>query len=388
MKVLSISHSAVVGGYHDRYREVVRQGGVDLTLLTPERWRQFNRTVELEKKSDPEYRIIARQPATWGLPGHGLKNVSHVYLGIAGLIAEVRPEIIELWEEPFSAVTAHTIRAARRTVPRAKLIFFSAQNIRKSYPPPFSWFEKYTYRHADFAFIMNKEAEEVVRKKGWRKGSLVLPLGVNTERFQKLSVSSLRANLGLDRFTVGFVGKLEVQKGVSDLVQAVGKLKDEVNLLIIGGGTLKKRLNDLIEELGLSERTRIVPSVPYDELPNYFNCMDALVLPSVTLPGLKEQFGRVLIEAMACEVPVIGSDSGEIPDVIGDAGLIFEEGNSDALSERITLLISNPNRVRELARKGRQRVEDKYAWSVIACQQIRVYNKLLFISPPPPSSLR
>jgi len=376
-RILSISHSAVIGGYQDRYREVGRQENMELTLFTPDRWRQFNRPAELEKRYDPLYRIIAGRPITWGLRGHGLRNVTHIYPGISSVLKKTRPQIIEIWEEPFSAVTAHAIRATRKTVPRAKIIFSSAQNIEKSYPPPFCWFEKYTYRHADFAFVMNEEVNEVIRERGWRKGSLVLPLGVNPDRFRKLDVPMLRAELGLDAFIIGFIGKLEVQKGVVDLIRTSGSLKNEINLLIIGSGPLEKKLKGLIEELGLLGKTRIIPAVPYDKLPRYLNCMDVVVLPSRTLPGLKEQFGRVLIEAMACEVPVIGSDSGEIPNVIGEAGLIFPEGDTEALAERIDFLMLHPGPAREIGRKGRRRVEENYAWPVIARQQLQIYHQLL-----------
>lgn len=376
MRILSVSHSAVVAGYHDRYIEIVRQGEVELSLLVPEEWRQFNRIVRLEKRSDPIYLIIARQPICWGLKDHGLRNVTHIYPGMRKLIHEIEPDIVELWAEPFAAVTAQTIRTARRISPGIKIIFFSAQNINKKHPPPFSWFEQYTYQHADFAFVINEEAENVIRSRGWRKGSIILPLGVNPERFRKLDSSSLGRELGLDKFTVGFVGKLERQKGIIDLITACGKLKGEINLLVIGNGSLFDPVRRLISESGIEEDTRIIPTLPNNELPGYLNCMNVLVLPSITLPGLKEQFGRVLIEAMSCGVPVIGSDSGEIPNVIGNAGMIFPEGDAGALRERIASLLNDPGQARELARRGRLRVEEEYTWASIARRQIEVYHKL------------
>ncbi|MCX6348009.1 MAG: hypothetical protein NTV79_00690 [Candidatus Aureabacteria bacterium] len=137
IKVLSISHSAVVGGYQDRYVEVSRHPEVDLAVLVPRRWMQFNRWVDLEKETDPNYRIIPRQPLTWGFSSHRLRNVTHVYRGIGRLLREVSPDIVEIWEEPFAAVTAQAVFHARRSRPGVKIIFFSAQNIEKQYPPPF-----------------------------------------------------------------------------------------------------------------------------------------------------------------------------------------------------------------------------------------------------------
>jgi len=376
-RILSISHSSVVAGYQDRFSEITRQSGIEITLLVPERWRQFNRMVALEKTSDPGYRIVARQPFCWGLKNHGLRNVTHIYPGMKKLIEEVKPDIIELWEEPFSAVTAQTIHAARRVVPYARIIFFSARNIRKRYPPPFSWFEQYAYRNADFAFIMNHDAEEITREYGWRKGSCILPLGVNPEHYKKLDSSGQRNELGLKKFTVGFIGKFDRQKGVLDLIRACMPLKGDINLLMIGSGPLRDEMENLIQSTGLSATATIMDAVLYHELPSYLNCMDILVLPSRTLPGLKEQFGRVLIEAMSCGVPVIGSDSGEIPNVIGDAGLTFPEGDIDALTERINSLRENPALAAALGEQGRNRARNMYSWSAIARQQIKVYEELM-----------
>ncbi len=375
--LLSVSHSAVLGGYRKRYSEVARNSPLAVHLLAPERWTQFNRTIDLEETSDTSYRVIARQPRAAGFLGQGLKNTTHFYPGLGKILREIKPDIIELWEEPFAAVTFQVIRAARRILPGAKIIFFSAQNIRKNYPPPFSWWEQYTYRRADFAFVINREAEAVIRSKGWEKESLVLPLGVDPGLFRRFDSPDLRQELGLTGFTVGFIGKLETQKGVLDLIRAAGRLSGDFHLLIIGNGPLRPRAGRLVAELGLTGKTRFIPAAGYDKMPGYLNCLDVLVLPSVTLPGLKEQFGRVLIEAMSCSVPVIGSDSGEIPNVIGDGGLTFPEGDPAALAERIVMLRRDPDRARELGRKGRRRVEAEFSWEAIARRQVEVYRQLL-----------
>jgi glycosyltransferase involved in cell wall biosynthesis len=94
--------------------------------------------------------------------------------------------------------------------------------------------------------------------------------------------------------------------------------------------------------------------------------MSVLVLPSLTTPTWKEQFGHVLVEAMACGVPVIGSDSGAIPEVIGDAGLIVPEGNVDALADAIQSLISAPALRVDLAARGRSRVQAEYTNDSVA----------------------
>jgi glycosyltransferase involved in cell wall biosynthesis len=105
--------------------------------------------------------------------------------------------------------------------------------------------------------------------------------------------------------------------------------------------------------------------------------MDCLVLPSRTTKKWKEQFGRVLIEAMACEVPVIGSDSGEIPNVIGESGLIFKEGDVDDLASKLKLLITNMDLRVELAGKGRQRVLKHFTQEKVAKETYKIYQKMM-----------
>jgi glycosyltransferase involved in cell wall biosynthesis len=107
------------------------------------------------------------------------------------------------------------------------------------------------------------------------------------------------------------------------------------------------------------------------------NIFDVLVLPARTTPHWKEQFGHVLIEAMACETPIIGSDSGEIPNVIGDAGLTFPEGDAEALVGAIRRLMRDEDLRRDLARRGRERVLQHYTHECIAQETYRIYCELL-----------
>jgi len=100
-------------------------------------------------------------------------------------------------------------------------------------------------------------------------------------------------------------------------------------------------------------------------------------LPSHTTRAWKEQFGRVLIEAMSCGVPVVGSSSGEIPNVIGDAGLIYPEGDVRALATTLQRLAEQPELYADLARRGRARVLERYTQAALARQYYEVYRSML-----------
>jgi glycosyltransferase involved in cell wall biosynthesis len=357
--------------------EVTQYPDIELTLLVPNHWTQFNKVVILEKDNASNYTIVPNKPMTWGLKQNTLRNVTHIYPSIRGLLQRIKPDIVELWEEPFSGVSAHTIFWTKRIVPRARIIFFSAQNVFKRYPFPFSAFEKYTYKNAAHAFFVNEEVGDIVRRKGFEGEFTVLPLGVDTSFFCKRDVSSLKERLGLRDFTVGFVGKIARQKGILHLIEAVSHIQEEIQLLIIGNGDLRDEADRLITSLGLKDKTIIIDAVAHRQVPDYLNCMDLLVLPSITLPHLKEQFGRVIVEAMACEVPVMGSDSGEIPSTIGDAGHISREGDVRDLKEKIEGLMRNRDLRALLAKRGRKRVLENFSWKIIAKKQHQVYTELM-----------
>ncbi len=174
---------------------------------------------------------------------------------------------------------------------------------------------------------------------------------------------------------VGYVGRLEQSKGVSTLIHALAESGVECTLLVVGEGPARAEWTSLAQNLGVN--VRWLGKVSNRDIPRYLNCLDVLVLPSETTKHWAEQFGKVIVEAMACEVSVIGSDSGEIPTVIGDAGLVFSERNSTELANRIQLVADNKQLRALLGRKGRQRVLSAYSWDAVAKQTLAFYSELL-----------
>src|SRR5205814_4354153 len=125
-------------------------------------------------------------------------------------------------------------------------------------------------------------------------------------------------------------------------------------LLFMGSGPLHADISRRAAELSVTHRIQILPGRPLEQIPEVMNALDVFVLPSLTTASWKEQFGRVLIEAGACATPVIGSSSGAIPDVIGGAGLVFDERNYRSLSEKIISLRNDPILAREFSVRGRK----------------------------------
>jgi glycosyltransferase involved in cell wall biosynthesis len=112
-------------------------------------------------------------------------------------------------------------------------------------------------------------------------------------------------------------------------------------------------------------------------MPAFHRSLDVLVLPSRTTPSWKEQFGRVLIEAMACERAVVGSSSGEIPQVIGEAGLIFPEGDHATLTTQLQRLLVEPDLRQRLGAAGRRRVLERFTMAQVAAQTVALYQRLV-----------
>ena len=171
----------------------------------------------------------------------------------------------------------------------------------------------------------------------------------------------------VSRPRVGFVGRLEPVKGLEVLLDAFALLNTPVSLIIAGAGSERARLQARIQLL--NGQVSIVPPIRFEDMPNFLKSLDILVLPSVTiLPAHREQFGRVLVEAMAASVAVIGSSSGAIPEVIGDAGLIVPERDPAALAIAIDRLLTESDLRQAMVERGRQRVVNRFAWPVVAEQ--------------------
>ena len=366
MKILVIWKALVSEAYHKRFIELAKFKDVELALVVPTKWHN----TELEKTCCSEYKIIPKRVVLNG------SNHFHWYPGLARIIRQVRPDILHIEEEHYSIVTYQAIRLAKKY--NVKSMFVSLQNIYKIYPFPFSWIEKYNMQNADYVVAVSDEIKSVLIRKGLGKGQIpVIPYGVDHLMCRKTESQKLESKLGLDSFTIGYMGRFVVEKGIMDLLYAVSRINNNFNLLLVGSGKLKYKIEAEGRRLGLLEKIRIVDSIPSSKVPYYLNCMDCLVLPSRTTRKWKEQFGRVLTEAMSCEVPVIGSDSGEIPNVIGDCGLVFKEGDVNDLSSKIKRLINNPGLRGELAKKGRQRVLEDFTQEKAARDTYKIYQKMM-----------
>ncbi len=366
MRVLMISKACVTGTYQRKLEELARLPDVELSLVVPPYWRDGRTILPLEKAYTSGYDMHVL-PMVFNGHFH-----VHFYRGLGRLVPELQPHVVHIDEEPYNLATFQAMRLAKRH--KAKVLFFTWQNLKRRYPFPFSWFERYNLRHADCAIAGSQEAASLLREKGYQRPVYVVPqFGVDPEVYRKQVPASQRQP-GL---VIGYVGRLVEEKGVQILLRAVAGLRGEWQLRVIGNGPYRVALEALCEELSIEERVVMEPWVPSGEMPRKLSGLDVLVLPSLTRSNWKEQFGRVLVEAMACQVPVVGSSSGEIPNVIGDAGMVFPEGDYDALRETLSLLMGDPDLRTMLGDRGRARVLERFTQERVAAQTYEAYRGLL-----------
>jgi glycosyltransferase involved in cell wall biosynthesis len=366
MRVLMISKICVIGAYQKKLEELARLEDIQLAVVVPPYWREGRSRLKLEREHVRGYELCI-EPMAFNGQFH-----IHFYPFLWRRFRQVRPDIVHIDEEPYNLATWQAMRLAERF--GAKRLFFTWQNLLRRYPFPFRVLEQHNLSHADYALAGNAEAVGVLRAKGYAGPAAVIPqFGVDPEIYHPLPErrSSPRGEL-----RIAYLGRLVPEKGVDVLLRAAAQLGGDWQLQIVGGGPELGKLQGLAQELGIAERVNFQPRVSASQVVDYLNRCDALVLPSLTQPNWKEQFGRVLIEAMACQTPVIGSNSGEIPNVIGDAGMVFPEGDASALAACLERLRADPALREKLGAQGRARVLDSYTQARIAAQTAEVYHQL------------
>ncbi len=363
MRVLILSKACVVGEYQRKLEEIARQPDIELTCLVPPYWSQGGTRLVLEPTHTAGYRLVVAP-----LRFNGHFHFFH-FVGLQRWLDRLQPDVVHVDEEPYNLAAGLALRlAAHRGAAR---LFFTWQNLCRRYPPPFLLWERYSLRAAQHALAGSAEAGRVLRRKGYRGPIAVIPqFGVDPAVFRP------RPREDGAEFRIGYAGRLVEEKGLAILLQAAARLGGAWRLELVGSGPERDALARQAEALGIADRVAFVPHAPSSAMPDIVARWDVLALPSLTRPNWKEQFGRILIEAMASGVPCIGSNSGEIPAVLGDAGLIVPEGAPAPLAAALGRLAAAPGLRAELAERGRARVLARFTHARVAERTCAVYRAL------------
>ncbi len=360
-----LSKACLVGAYQTKLELIGQSSGIDLRVIVPPFWDDPSGRVDLERDHTSGFSLLV-DPIRFNGNYH-----LHYYPRLKQRLDEFRPDIVHIDEEPYNLATWLAWRHARNR--GLKSLFFSWQNLQRNYPFPFRSMEKQVLAGIDYAIMGNQDSVSVWQNKGFKGPYKVIPqFGVDPDRFHP----PYRRSRGRG-FVIGSANRrLVKEKGVDLLLRAAADLPGIWRLHIAGEGPEKPQLARLARDLGIENQVYFDGAISSDQMPAYLHQMDVLALCSRTLPNWKEQFGRILIEAMGCEVAVIGSNCGEIPNVIGDAGLIFPEGNVGALRTHLLELMRSQDERRRLGHRGRQRVVEKYTQAEVAAQTVAVYREM------------
>lgn len=368
MKILAISHSCAADVNQQLFVELNELPETEVALVLPSRWRQDYSEHTTPSKFLPGLRFNVH-PLSVFAPG---SLHLHFYLrGLDAVLMRFRPDVVLVDEEPWSFVLAQVGRiCAARRIP---FLPYTKQNILKRYPFPFGWIERQTYLHAAGIVALSEDVRDVLRAKGYRGDCPILPHACDLSLFHPGHSEDLRQKLKLSGVVIGYLGRLVSEKGLQTLVEAAKALasaKDPVpfTVLFVGAGPHEDELRSLTVQSGVKERFIFAGAVAHGEAGDYLRCMDIFVLPSLTTRSWKEQFGRVIVEAMACGVPVAGSNSGHIPYLIEETGggLVFAEGDANDLAAKLSTLLHDGGTRKGLGAAGAKAVSANYTYPSIA----------------------
>ena len=370
LRVLFVTHTYVVGVNQGKLKAIADTGEVEVALLAPSNWQalEWNRPLELETP----FSEIKTYPAPVLFTG---RVGAHIYnpVKIWQVIKDFKPDVIQVEEEIFSLCALEVAFWAK--LYNKPMVVFGWENQQRSLPLFRRWVRNFVMSATDIFLAGNQDGAEVMHNWNYQGQIEVMPqMGVDTDLF----TPALKKEQ--NKVNIGFLGRLVPEKGLDTLFAAVGQLKKQnidCQVTICGSGSSEAELRQEAELQQISDRVVWRGAVPHDAAPAELGNFDVLVLPSRSVATWKEQFGHVIIEAMAMGIPVIGSNCGEIPNVIAREDLVFPESDSTALAEILKRIICDDSWREEMGNYGIERVRKYYSHERIAQRLIEQWQKLV-----------
>ncbi len=350
MRIGVLSHTYVEPENRKKL-EALAARSLELTLYVPSRWSEgaLGKTWNPGESGGQSWVRVVTLPVR-----RFAVSPAAAWWNLGGLRKDLRDgalELLHVEEEPWSFAARECAVLARRA--RIPTSIFTWQNLPNHPIAPLRAMARGTLRRYSGWVAGNEAAAALLRRIDENHPLIVLPqLGVELQ-----ACAEPRPEME-PPLRVGFAGRLVKEKGVADLLDALAIAKADWELTVVGDGPERAALEQRAKNLRISDRIEFTGSVPHDQVARIWPDLDVLVLPSRTTPRWAEQFGHVLLEAMANSVVVVGSDSGAIPEVIGDGGVVFPEGDVEALSGAIEQLGNDAGRLVQLRTAASRRAAD------------------------------
>ncbi len=288
-----------------------------------------------------------------------------VFRGAGVVVSGLRPTHILVDSDPASLMAVAAAGWARRL--DAKLWTITCENLPRNYlrealggqgqasPRAFvsgllnQSFLLACRSRVDQVFTISQDGTQAMEALGFRGRITQMPLGFDAAIFNPQGaqrIAETKTRLGVNQPVIAYFGRIAPEKGVDLLVRALAKMLDQPWQLLLDDfdryrSPYQAKILSLLESTGVAKRTVFFHSNHHD-IADYMNAADIVVLPSVSTPKWKEQYGRVIPEAMACGKVVVGSHSGTLPELIGDSGFVFSEGDVGQLQALIAKLLGMP----------------------------------------------
>lgn len=370
LNILVISQSLVAKTYRSFYCKLADLPSVEITLVSPKRFRELGFQLIESPDFDPPFnqpngchrafRLSVFSPHVQIVVFWGLTKIITAWLKNSRR-RETRP-IVMCLAEPYSitGLCAFLSVCIASLLTGAKPLFLlhALQNIFKQFPAPLRLIQAFQFRVNPFMLATGVEQKDVLRKQGYNGTIIDFPLWFDSMSYEAVrSVTKLQARQNLmssakfsaefdPKFIVGYAGSFLQEKGIDSLLKAFKSFSQQIKrptaLWLCGRGPEEERLtNEFAKLQGEGFDIRYFGALPSAQMPTFYRSLDVLAVPSLTATHWKEQFGRIIIEARAAGTPVIGSNSGEIPHVIGSRELIFKEGDSESLTQVLQLVESS-----------------------------------------------
>lgn len=396
LNLVIISHAYVYSAYRAKIEALSEYHDLNITLITPEFGLEGGgQKVYAEHYEGKQYRHII-------LSGYFTGKLNFfVFKNLKSTLKSLHPDVILLEEEYWTQVAAQVIYITKKFFVHTKLILLSQENIchiwekegttpyQKFRYATFHFIEKYVIANLDglafqFPEVWNDFNTRITQLHFQGKKAILPQLGVDYHRFATISpkIQSLRKELEInnDTFVYGYIGRIIPEKGIEDMIRAFeGWDIKNTKLLIIGNGDAAyvNHIKDLILELNLDDMIIMKSAIPFEDIPTYFQLFNISLLLSHTTPIWKEQFGRVLVESMAAGTPVIGSDSGAIPLVIGDTGYIVSEQSVPEIQKALIEAFEDTKKYQLLVNKAKERSHREFSYQAIAKKTYTFIQKVI-----------
>ena len=390
MKILVISHSLIERAPRARWRRMAAANpDFHIRLLIPKRWISvgFGNEVVLEGKEESEGNFEVR---TVSLTSE--RNCSTYFVHrLRRELLDFNPDIIFPVHESYQLLQSIIWR--KLFAPRARLPFFTMDvhprtarlalsfNPKKMLLNILNWSSWWLVRHGtDAAMCHYPGIEQQIRQDGYRQPVLIkTQIGVDEDVFlpETAERKAVRTQLGLDGFVVGFVGRVTVDKGILDIASAMSRLPKDVRLMVVGDGPDRTQVEEMATRAGWRDRLHLIGYVPFQDVARFTRAMDCLVAGSRTTETWTDTFPLVVAQAMATGIPVVGSDSGAIPFQLGGQGLVFDEGDADAIAAHILSLRNDPALCKRMGQALLNRAREEFCIGGINPKLVEFFRRCL-----------